>query len=233
MADMAKGHTFVDGDAVTGALLNSLVDSATILPAFVSAKPATAPATADKVLLYDTSGTALIAPTVADVLALQAVDAAEATGSMRTLGFTGNKAAKGTVTARTDAANVFLGNNQVRQLGGTYIGALAIATGAGLGSGGSPAATFDTNSTGLYGRILLTTGSSGGTGTVATITLDKTFANAPFVTIIAYNAGAVTNQATTSRITVGTTNTTSFTIVNTVALPLSTNIAYNYFIFGL
>ena len=38
MAQIQKGDTFQDGELVTGSRLNQLVDSAIILPEFISAK---------------------------------------------------------------------------------------------------------------------------------------------------------------------------------------------------
>ncbi len=233
-AQLQKGETFATGESVTAARLNALVDSGIAKPGIITELGAGTPVGADKMLVSDTSAAgALIGPTITTILALQLSDQAVGTPSMRTLGTGATQAAPGDKAAREDLANVFTANNQFCQVSGTYLGVLAIAAGAGLGTGGSVAATLDTNSTGLYGRILLTTGSTGGTGTVATITLDKTFANAPFISIIPYNVASLSNQQSSSRITVGTVSATQFTITNTVALTINTNLSFNYIIWGI
>ncbi len=59
MSDISKGDTFVDGQAVTGARLNQLVDSAVILDAFITGKAAVVPASGDYIIIYDVSTAAL------------------------------------------------------------------------------------------------------------------------------------------------------------------------------
>lgn len=54
MADISKGSTYADGGAVTAANLNALVDSATILAAFISAKSLKDPcAVGDEIVIND------------------------------------------------------------------------------------------------------------------------------------------------------------------------------------
>lgn len=71
MAQISKGDTFTNGEQVTGARLNQLVDSATILSGAITeqgAMTANTVAANDSVLLHDLSANALRKPTVGDLL---------------------------------------------------------------------------------------------------------------------------------------------------------------------
>ena len=71
MAQISKGDTFTDGQQVTGARLNQLVDSASLLAGAITDQPnitAGTVASGDSVLLYDLSATALREANVSDVL---------------------------------------------------------------------------------------------------------------------------------------------------------------------
>ena len=71
MAQFSKGETFADGQQVTGARLNQLVDSATLLAGAITEQTnitAGTVASGDSVLLYDLSATALREANVSDVL---------------------------------------------------------------------------------------------------------------------------------------------------------------------
>jgi hypothetical protein len=71
MAQISKGDTFANGEQVTGARLNQLVDSAVVISGAIteqSAMTANTVASNDSVLLYDLSATALRKPTVGDLL---------------------------------------------------------------------------------------------------------------------------------------------------------------------
>jgi len=71
MPQISKGETFTNGEQVTGARLNQLVDSSTLLAGAIldqGAMTANTVAATDSVLLYDLSATALRKPTVSDVL---------------------------------------------------------------------------------------------------------------------------------------------------------------------
>ena len=71
MAQISKGDTFANGEQVTGARLNQLVDSSVIIAGAIteqSAMTANTVASNDSVLLYDLSATALRKPTVGDLL---------------------------------------------------------------------------------------------------------------------------------------------------------------------
>ena len=76
MNDLQKGKTFTDtppGNTVTAADLNSLVDNATILPAFVGEKPAASPDPADYLLIYQASTAQFCKVTAAQLIALAPV----------------------------------------------------------------------------------------------------------------------------------------------------------------
>ncbi|CAK0767225.1 hypothetical protein CCP3SC1AL1_400013 [Gammaproteobacteria bacterium] len=71
MPQITKGDTFTDGQQVTAARLNQLVDSATILPSIITEQTnltANTVASNDTVLLYDLSATALREATASDLL---------------------------------------------------------------------------------------------------------------------------------------------------------------------
>ena len=71
MAQISKGDTFTDGQQVTGARLNQLVDSSVLLAGAIIDQPnitANTVASSDSVLLYDLSATALREANVSDVL---------------------------------------------------------------------------------------------------------------------------------------------------------------------
>lgn len=71
MPQIQKGETFADGQQVTGARLNQLIDSATILPNIITDQTNIAVngvASNDSLLVYDLSATALREANVSDVL---------------------------------------------------------------------------------------------------------------------------------------------------------------------
>jgi len=71
MTQISKGDTFADGQQVTGARLNQLVDSSTLLAGAITDQTALTAATVavdDGVLLSDTSASALRKATVGDIL---------------------------------------------------------------------------------------------------------------------------------------------------------------------
>ena len=71
MAQISKGDTFTDGQQVTGARLNQLVDSSVLLTGAITEQPALTAATLasdDLVIISDTSASALRKATVNDIL---------------------------------------------------------------------------------------------------------------------------------------------------------------------
>ncbi len=100
MADLQKGHTFTEGSSGnTAADLNALVDSGTILPAFITGKSAVATLEdVDLALVYDNSAAAMRKVTFANIVGSFPADAAAGTAALRTLGTTSVKAAAGNDT---------------------------------------------------------------------------------------------------------------------------------------
>lgn len=100
MADLQRGHTFVNpSSGNTAADLHELVDSATILPAFITAKSGVATLEdVDVFLTYDSSASALKKVTFANLYGSIPTDQAAGTASLRTLGTTSVKAAAGNDT---------------------------------------------------------------------------------------------------------------------------------------
>lgn len=71
MAQITKGDTFADGQQLTAARLNQLIDSATVLPNIITDQTnltANTVASGDSILLYDLSATALREATASDLL---------------------------------------------------------------------------------------------------------------------------------------------------------------------
>lgn len=71
MPQLNKGDTFADGQQVTGARLNQLVDSATLLPGAITDQSAVTTndvQAADKVIIYDDSDAALKKAGISDIL---------------------------------------------------------------------------------------------------------------------------------------------------------------------
>lgn len=232
MADISKGTTFVDGSSYHATSFNNLVDDATILPAFVSAKPATSPATDDKVLLYDASGTALIAPTVADVLDLQIKDAAAGTASMRTLGTSNTQAAQGNLVAYLGTSQTFTGvANKFKHIGGTSGVTIAVNV-AGAGTGAT--ASLSSGATDISGQITLNTGTGVATSTLlCTITFASAYSSAPGVMFVPVNTAAWQTVGTANKAVVVASTTTAFTLTSgSVAIADGTTFTFRYAIFG-
>lgn len=98
MAKLQKGYTFTDGTTGTAAELNSLVDSAILLPGAITEQTTTTPDVADSVLFYDTSAAGLRKNTFANVIALVPSEGVAATPSLRALGTGATQAAPGNDT---------------------------------------------------------------------------------------------------------------------------------------
>lgn len=98
MAKLSRGHTFTDGSTAVAADLNTLVDSAAILPGAITEQAGATPANADSFLIYSASASDLRKCTLADVVAAFPNDAIAATKSLRSLGTTSTQAAAGNDT---------------------------------------------------------------------------------------------------------------------------------------
>ena len=68
MADISKGDTFADGQTVTGARLNALVDAATVQPGLISGKTAATPVSTDELLFRQVGTDTLKKATFADII---------------------------------------------------------------------------------------------------------------------------------------------------------------------
>lgn len=234
MADISGGETFVDGQTVNASRLNNDLSSATILPAFVSAKPTTTPVTGDRALLYQASGGILIAPTLTDILNLQVKDGAAGVATMRSLGTNSNQAAPGNLVPYLSNNNTFTGtSNKFKHVSGTTGVTAAIAA----GGGSTGTATLNARATDISGQITLT---PNGTGITAnsdqcTITFGAAFASAPNVSIVPDGANAWQAQVASGKeVTVGTITTTTFTLKSgaTTALVAGTAYKFRYFVEG-
>lgn len=100
MADIQRGHTFIDGSSGNdSADLHELVDAATILPAAITAKGGVATLEdVDTFLVHDSSASALKKVTFANLYGSIPTDDAAGTPSLRRLGTTSVKAAAGNDT---------------------------------------------------------------------------------------------------------------------------------------
>lgn len=112
MADIERGFTFTDGGSGTASELHQLVDSATILPAFIGSKSTAAPASGDKFVFYKTDTQTLRAVTLANLIAAFPQGGAAGNFALRKLGTAAGMAAPGN-DARFPArvTGVRLGNN--------------------------------------------------------------------------------------------------------------------------
>lgn len=235
MADISKGATFTDGDPtegiVNGTRLNALVDSATILPAFVSGKPTTTPVLADRALLYDTSGTALIAPTLTDVFAAQVVNATALTPSLRSLGNTATTAAQGDLVA-------FLAQSQTFTAAMTklkHVGFVASGSGTTIAADTGMVTPTVLTVTGCdnFGRIDITPATTTSTNAnICVITFGVAFGTTPVIGLIPYGANAIGAQGSTKLIQTGTETAASFKLTSGAAgLTGTVNYKFIYFCF--
>lgn len=67
MADLSSGESFVDGQTVTAARLNNMINGGTVLQGFISAKSDVAPTTDDFFVYYDTASATLKKTTIAEL----------------------------------------------------------------------------------------------------------------------------------------------------------------------
>ena len=128
MPQIQKGETFADGQQVTGARLNQLIDSATILPNIITDQTnltANTVASGDSVLLYDLSATALREATASDLL--------NSNIAITTSSITGGTGVDITVTPAStykfDVNGAFEANS-INSVGNVTIGGTAVVTGA-------------------------------------------------------------------------------------------------------
>jgi hypothetical protein len=92
-SQLSKGHTFHDGDTgQSAAVLNSIVDNATLLPGAITEQPFVTP-TAGAAFLYESNG--LKKGTLQQIINLVPHDSPASTASLRKLGPAANQAAPG------------------------------------------------------------------------------------------------------------------------------------------
>ena len=110
MAQISKGDTFTNGEQVTGARLNQLVDSSTLLTGAITEQGALTAATVasdDLVLISDTSTSSLKKATVNDLLGSSLpVVASTVTATTLTTSVVNAEANKDIVITPNDGANV-------------------------------------------------------------------------------------------------------------------------------
>jgi len=167
MAQIQKGDTFADGQQVTGARLNQLVDSATILPAIITDQTnltANTVATGDSVLLYDLSATALREATASDLLNSNlAVTTSSITGGANSdITVTPNDATivSGATYTSGDGLTVVVTSNAH----GLAVGQVVLISSAGTGYNGTFRLTAVTTNTFTY---VMTTAATAGSGSLA------------------------------------------------------------------
>jgi hypothetical protein len=95
-AQLSKGHTFHDGDTgVAAATLNSIVDSATILPGAITEQANAAPTVDDSFLFVDVTSGGLKRCTFQQAINLVPANSPASTAALRKLGVGANMAAPG------------------------------------------------------------------------------------------------------------------------------------------
>ena len=133
MAQISKGDTFTNGEQVTGARLNQLVDSSTLLAGAITEQSnitANTVATGDSILLYDLSATALREANVSDVLGSNL----PITTSAITGGAGVDIVVTPAATMKLDVAGAFEAES-INSVGNTTIGGTLTVTGASTHTG--------------------------------------------------------------------------------------------------
>jgi len=227
MPQIQKGDTFADGQQVTGARLNQLIDSATILPAIITDQTnltANTVATGDSVLLYDLSATALREATASDLLNSNiAVTTSSITGGANSdITITPNDATivSGATYTSGDGLTVVVTSNAH----GLAVGQVVLISSAGTGYNGTFRLTAVTTNTFTY---VMTTAATAGSGSLSftrkgTVknTANKTISGNLYVdgnaviTGTTINTGAVTNANTVTNTGAVTMNSTLSVIGN-------------------
>jgi hypothetical protein len=239
MPQIQKGDTFADGQQVTGARLNQLVDSATILPAIITDQTnltANTVATGDSVLLYDLSATALREATASDLLnsGIAITTSSVTGGSNSDITITPNDATivSGATYTSGDGLTVVVTSNAH----GLAVGQVVLISSAGTGYNGTFRLTAVTTNTFTY---VMTTAATAGSGSLSftrkgTVknTANKAISGNLYVdgnaviTGTTINTGAVTNTGNVSvggNLTVTGTTTASLTTTSTAVTQTSTD----------
>ena len=109
MTQISKGDTFTDGQQVTGARLNQLVDASTLLVGAITDQTAITAATVasdDNIILSDTSATALRKATVGDILGSSLPVVASSVTATSVITSTVNAGANSDIVTTPDAVAV-------------------------------------------------------------------------------------------------------------------------------
>ena len=169
MAQIQKGDTFVDGQQVTGARLNQLIDSATVLPNIITDQTnltANTVASGDSVLLYDLSATALREATASDLLnsGIAVTTSSITAGANSDIVITPNDATivTGATYTSSDGLTVVVTSNAH----GLTVGQVVLISSAGTGYNGTFRLTAVSTNTFTY---VMTTAATAGSGSLAFI----------------------------------------------------------------
>ena len=163
MAQFSKGDTFTDGQQVTGARLNQLVDAATLLAGAITDQAnitAGTVASNDSILLYDLSATALREANVSDVLGsnLSITTSAITAGANSDIVVTPNDGTIVSGQAYTSADGLTVTVTSTAHL--LTVGQVILIAGAGTGYNGTfRVATASTNS---FTYVMTTAATAGG-----------------------------------------------------------------------
>ena len=167
MAQITKGDTFVDGQQLTAARLNQLVDSATVLPNIITDQTnltANTVASGDSVLLYDLSATALREATASDLLnsGIAVTTSSITAGANSDITLTPNDATivSGATYTSGDGLTVVVTSNAH----GLAVGQVVLISGAGTGYNGTFRLTAVSTNTFTY---VMTTAATAGSGSLS------------------------------------------------------------------
>jgi len=167
MTQISKGDTFADGQQVTGARLNQLIDSATLLAGAITDQSnitANTVASGDSILLYDLSDTALREANVSDVLGsnLPITTSAITAGANSDLLITTNDGVIVTGKAYTSGDGLTVTVTSTAHI--LTVGQVILITAAGTGYNGTfQVATIATNSF----TYVMTTAATAGSSTLS------------------------------------------------------------------
>lgn len=239
MAQITKGDTFVDGQQLTAARLNQLVDSATVLPNIITDQTnltANTVASGDSVLLYDLSATALREATASDLLnsGIAVTTSSITAGANSDITITPNDATivSGATYTSGDGLTVVVTSNAH----GLAVGQVVLISSAGTGYNGTFRLTAVSTNTFTY---VMTTAATAGSGSLSftkkatgkivgneAVTGNFYVDGNAVITGTTINTGAVTNTGNVSvggNLTVTGTTTANLATTSTAVTQTSTD----------
>ena len=167
MTQLLKGDTFADGQQVTGARLNQLIDSAQLLVGSITEQTAIAAGTveaADQLNINDNSASALRKATVGDILGsnIPVVTSAITAGNSNDITTTPNDATAvtGSTYTSADGLTVVVTTSSSH---GLSVGQVVLISGASAGYNGTFRLTVAAGSSFTY---VMTTAATAGSGTL-------------------------------------------------------------------